>query len=132
MDEQEVSSLSRQLTGSQFLMDMGLITPIITDNLYAYARMMPGIKDARIEMPLKDDGSPVGDIKYLLIPNSWRLYTWQERLKKSHSIISKIGLLILVRIGAPVFSGEQLISLTRQIAKGGRSVGFEFVKEFSN
>jgi hypothetical protein len=43
-----------------------------------------------------------------------------------------IGLLILVRIGAPVFSGEQLISLTRQIAKGGRSVGFEFVKEFSN
>jgi hypothetical protein len=87
LDEQEVSSLSRQLTGSQFLMDMGLITPIITDNLYAYARMMPGIKDARIEMPLKDDGSPVGDIKYLLIPNSWRLYTWQERLKKSHSII---------------------------------------------
>ena len=132
MNEQEISSLNSMMSTGHVLMEMGLMTPIITDNLYAYARMMPGIKDARIEIPITEDGVPSGSITYKLIPKSQMLLRVSNYFKSKNGIIYKIGLLILDKLGAPAFSGEKLVVLTQSMLRGKYDVRFEFTKEFIN
>lgn len=116
----------------QFLADIGIFSPVITDNLYAYARMMHGIRDAVIHLPMPDENGDIKEkfVKYVLVPKSWFLYKLLKRLESSRrGIISKIGLILLSKLGAPVFVEQTLEALTRSIMLGKYDVRFEYAKE---
>ena len=128
MEEQDYSYLNDRLMAEMWLAESGLFPATMADNLYAWARMQAGIANARLEVSVGlDDKEPF--VKFVLIPSSWLLYSLQERFKKKGGIIGKIMLLVLSKIGAPVFAGETLSQMAKSYLPKKYDVRYEYSRE---
>lgn len=111
-----------------WLAEAGLFPASMADNLYAWARMQRGIAEARLEVSVGVDDKPPF-IKFILVPKYWFLYRLQERLKAKGGIMGKVMLLLLSKIGAPVFAGEVLAQMAKGYLPRSYDVRYEYSRE---
>lgn len=128
MEEQDYSYLNDRLMAEMWLAESGLFPATMADNLYAWARMQKGISEARLQVSVGvDDKTPF--VNFVLIPKYWILYTLQEKFKKRGGIIGKVMLLLLSKIGAPVFAGEFLMQMAKGYLPKKYDVRYEYSRE---
>lgn len=125
MEEQNHSSLNERLIAEMWLAEAGLFPATMADNLYAWARMQQGIAEARLEISVGVDDKPPF-VKFVLIPKYWFLYKLQEKLKARGGIISKVMLLLLSKLGAPVFAGNILTQMAKGYLPRSYDVRYEY------
>ncbi len=128
MDEQEYSYLNDRLMAEMWLAEAGLFPATMADNLYAWARMQPGIKEARLEVSVGVDEKPAF-VNFVLIPKYWFLYRLQEKFRAKGGIIGKVMLIVLSKIGSPVFAGEILTSMAKGYLPKNYDVRYQFSRE---
>lgn len=128
MEEQDYSSLNEKLMAEMWLAEAGLFPASMADNLYAWARMQQGISEARLEVSVGIDDKPPF-IKFVLIPKYWFLYNLQEKFRAKGGIIGKTMLLLLSKIGAPVFAGEVLTQMAKRYLPRSYDVRYEYSRE---
>lgn len=128
MEEQDYSYLNDRLMAEMWLAEAGLFPATMADNLYAWARMQDGIKDARLEVSVGvDEKTPF--VRFVLIPKYWILYRLQEKFNNKGGIIGKIMLLILHKLGAPVFAGQLLTRMAKNYLPKKYDVRYEYSRE---
>lgn len=128
MDEQDYSYLNDRLMAEMWLAEAGLFPATMADNLYAWARMQSGIAEARLQVSVGvDEKAPF--VKFVLIPKYWFLYKLQERFRSRGGIIGKMMLLLLSKLGAPVFAGEALTQMAKAYLPRKYDVRYEYSRE---
>jgi hypothetical protein len=116
------------MMAEMWLAEAGLFPATMADNLYAWARMQSGIAEARLEVSVGvDEKKPF--VKFVLVPKYWQAYVLQEKLKAKGGIISKVLLIILSKLGAPVFAGEILTAMAKRYLPKTYDVRYEYSRQ---